>query len=231
MRENPILNILNQKDISKANNNGFLATKDFKGIQDVDIIIICVPTPLGIHNEPDLSYIQNTLDAIKPFLKENKLIILESTTYPGTTEEILVTFIENIDPKTNESKLKFMVGENIFIGYSPEREDPGNKDYSTKNIPKVVSGVTKKYLELTKAVYDQIVDKTVQVSSTKVAEMTKILENIHRSVNIGFVNELKMVAEKMDIDFYEVISAASTKPFGFTPYYPGPGLGGHCIPN
>ena len=128
---------IKSKDISKANNNGFLATKDFKGIQDVDIIIICVPTPLGIHNEPDLSYIQNTLDAIKPFLKENKLIILESTTYPGTTEEILVTFIENIDPKTNESKLKFMVGENIFIGYSPEREDPGNKDYSTKNIPKV----------------------------------------------------------------------------------------------
>ncbi|MBT5955288.1 MAG: nucleotide sugar dehydrogenase, partial [Candidatus Marinimicrobia bacterium] len=144
----------------------------------------------------------------------------------------IVTFIESIPDSsliTHHSSL-FTIGENFFIGYSPEREDPGNKDFTTKTIPKVVSGVTKNCLELTKILYDQIVDQTVPVSSPKVAEMTKILENIHRAVNIGLVNELKMVADKMDIDIYEVINAAATKPFGFVPYYPGPGLGGHCIP-
>ena len=234
-------------------NNGFKATSDFSEIANVDAIIICVPTPLGEHNEPDLSYIKSTLDAIKPYLRENQLLILESTTYPGTTEEEIVPFIESIenvsavddlstesemqveakaDPSSNiqHPTLKFTIGENFFIGYSPEREDPGNKNYSTKTIPKVVSGYTKNCLELTKILYDQIVDQTVPVSSPRVAEMTKILENIHRAVNIGLVNELKMVADKMDIDIYEVINAAATKPFGFTPYYPGPGLGGHCIP-
>ena len=157
---------------------------------------------------------------------------MESTTYPGTTEEILVPFIESIPDSsriTHHASL-FTIGENFFIGYSPEREDPGNKNFTTQTIPKVVSGFTKNCLEVTKTLYDQIVDQTVPVSSPKVAEMTKILENIHRAVNIGLVNELKMVADKMDIDIYEVIQAASTKPFGFTPYYPGPGLGGHCIP-
>ena len=218
--------------ISAMSNNGFVATVDFAKITEVDAIIICVPTPLGVHNEPDLSYIHGTLKNIKPHLKENQLLILESTTYPGTTEEILVPFIKSIPdslPITHHSSL-FTIGENFFVGYSPEREDPGNKNYSTKTIPKVVSGHTENCLEITMALYDQIVDQTVPVSSPKVAEMTKIMENIHRAVNIGLVNELKMVADKMDIDIYEVINAAATKPFGFTPYYPGPGLGGHCIP-
>jgi len=223
---------IKEDNIAAMSNNGFTATTEFDEITNVDVIIICVPTPLGVHNEPDLSYIHGTLDNIKPHLKEDQLLILESTTYPGTTEEILVPFIENIHETSSmiHDTSKFTLGVNFFLGYSPEREDPGNKNYTTKTIPKVVSGVTDNCLELTKALYDQIVDQTVPVSSPKVAEMTKIMENIHRAVNIGLVNELKMVADKMDIDIYEVINAAATKPFGFTPYYPGPGLGGHCIP-
>jgi UDP-N-acetyl-D-glucosamine dehydrogenase len=226
---------IKEGDISAMANNGFKATSDFSKIAKVDVIIICVPTPLGVHNEPDLSYIHGTLENIKPHLKENQLLILESTTYPGTTEEEIVPFVEavkNLPARRsgNEDGSRFSSGENFFIGYSPEREDPGNKNYTTKTIPKVVSGVTENCLQLTKTLYDQIVDKTVPVSSPKAAEMTKILENIHRAVNIGLVNELKMVADKMDIDIYEIINAAATKPFGFTPYYPGPGLGGHCIP-
>jgi len=222
---------INADAISAIANDGFKATLDISKIAEVDVIIICVPTPLGVHNEPDLSFIHGTLDNIRPHLKENQLLVLESTTYPGTTEEILVPFINSIENSQSpiENK-KFSIGENFFIGYSPEREDPGNKNFTTKTIPKVVSGVTQNCLELTKKLYNQIVDKTVPVSSPKVAEMTKILENIHRAVNIGLVNELKMVADKMDIDIFEVINAAATKPFGFTPYYPGPGLGGHCIP-
>ena len=219
------INHIKEDNITAMTNNGFTAKTGFIEISKVDAIIICVPTPLGVHNEPNLSYIHGTLKNIKPYLKKNQLLILESTTYPGTTEEILVPFIESIP----DSSL-FIIGENFFIGYSPEREDPGNKNYTTKTIPKVVSGHTKNCLELTKVLYDQIVDKTVPVSSPKVAEMTKIMENIHRAVNIGLINELKMVADKMDIDIFEVINAAATKPFGFTPYYPGPGLGGHCIP-
>ena len=207
--------------IKTAVNNGFKATTDFSEIVNVDAIIICVPTPLDNRNEPDLSFIHNTLESIKSYLKENQLLILESTTYPGTTEEEIVPIVEAAG---------FEIGKNYFLGYSPEREDPGNKNFTTKTIPKVVSGYTEKCLELTKALYDQIVDQTVPVSSLRVAEMTKILENIHRAVNIGLVNELKMVADKMDIDIYEVINAAATKPFGYTPFYPGPGLGGHCIP-
>jgi UDP-N-acetyl-D-glucosamine dehydrogenase len=223
---------IKENNIASMANNSFFATIDFSEILNVDVIIICVPTPLGVHNEPDLSFIHGTLDNIKPHLRGNQLLILESTTYPGTTEEILVPFIESIPVSsliTHHSSL-FTIGENFFIGYSPEREDPGNKDFTTKTIPKVVSGVTENCLELTKILYDQIVDQTVPVSSPKVGEMTKIMENIHRAVNIGLVNELKMVADKMGIDIYEVINAAATKPFGFTPYYPGPGLGGHCIP-
>ncbi len=222
-----------EEKISAIANNGFKATGDFSEIANTDVIIICVPTPLGVHNEPDLSYIKSTLTAITPYLKENQLLVLESTTYPGTTEEEIVPVIENIkyqQSNINNQQSKFSIGENFYVGYSPEREDPGNKKYSTKTIPKVVSGYTQNCLELTKALYDQIVDQTVPVSSLRAAEMTKIFENIHRAVNIGLVNELKMVADKMDIDIYEVINAAATKPFGFTPYYPGPGLGGHCIP-
>ena len=210
-----------EEKIATIVKNGFIATNDFREIANIDVIIICVPTPLGVHHEPDLSYVKGTLNAIVPYLKENQLLILESTTYPGTTEEEIVPVVEEAG---------FEIGRNFFVGYSPEREDPGNKKFTTKTIPKVVSGYTPNCLELTKTLYDQIVDQTVPVSSPRVAEMTKILENIHRAVNIGLVNELKMVADKMDIDIYEVINAAATKPFGFTAFYPGPGLGGHCIP-
>ena len=222
---------IKEDDITAMSANGFKATSDFSKIAEVDVIIICVPTPLGVHNEPDLSFIHSTLENIKPYLKENQLLVLESTTYPGTTEEILVPFINSI--QNQESKIKnqkFTLGVNFYLGYSPEREDPGNKNYTTKTIPKIVSGYTENCLELTKTLYDQIVDQTIPVSSLKVAEMTKIMENIYRAVNIGLVNELKMIADKMNIDIYEVIKAAATKPFGFTPFYPGPGLGGHCIP-
>ena len=212
---------IKQEKIKSALGQGFRATTNFSEIENVNVILICVPTPLTEGNEPDLSYVQSTLKTIQPHLKENQLLILESTTYPGTTEEEIVPVIQNAG---------FKVGENFFVGYSPEREDPGNPKFSTQTIPKVVSGYSEKCLELTNALYGQIIEKTVPVSSLRVAEMTKILENIHRAVNIGLVNELKMVADKMDIDIYEVIRAAATKPFGFTPYYPGPGLGGHCIP-
>lgn len=207
--------------ISTAVKNGFTATTDLSQISIVDAILICVPTPLLVHNQPDLSYIINSLESIKPHLKENQLIVLESTSYPGTTEEEVAPVIKDNG---------FEIGKNFFLGFSPEREDPGNKNYSTKTIPKVVSGYTENCLEITKALFDTIIDKTVPVSSTRVAEMTKILENVYRAVNIGLINELKMVAHVMDIDIYETIRAAATKPFGFTPYYPGPGLGGHCIP-
>ncbi|MBT6030094.1 MAG: nucleotide sugar dehydrogenase [Crocinitomicaceae bacterium] len=219
------INSIDSKKIKNVINNKLKATTNFSNISNVHVIIICVPTPLGVHNEPDLSYIHKTLESIKGHLKENQLLILESTTYPGTTEEEIIPVIQGIP-----NKPLFNIGQNFFVGYSPEREDPGNQNFTTKTIPKVVSGFTPNCLELIKTLYNQIVDKTVPVSSPRVAEMTKILENIHRSVNIGLVNELKMVADKMDIDIYEVINAAATKPFGFTPYYPGPGLGGHCIP-
>jgi len=223
---------INEGDISGLVGQGFMATTDFANIADVDAILICVPTPLGVHNEPDLSYVKSTLDLVRDHLREEQVLILESTTYPGTTEEEIVPFIESIiDPsRVTKNVSRFTIGENFYIGYSPEREDPGNKNFSTQTIPKVVSGHTKKCLEVTTALYDQIVDETVPVSSTQVAEMTKILENIHRAVNIGLVNELKLVADKMNIDINEVIKAAATKPFGFTAYFPGPGLGGHCIP-
>ncbi len=210
-----------KEKIKHAIKLGFKASSDFSNISKVDVIIICVPTPLGIHNEPDLSYIKTTLELIKSYFKKGQLLILESTTYPGTTEEEIIPVVE---------KLNYKIGSDFFIGYSPEREDPGNKKFTTKNIPKIVSGHTKNCLMLTQNLYSKIVDKTVPVSSTRVAEMTKIFENIYRAVNIGLVNELKVIADKMGIDIYEVIIAAATKPFGFTPYYPGPGLGGHCIP-
>ena len=210
-----------KKNIKLAVKAGFFATTDFSKISTVDNILICVPTPLGAHKKPDLSFIKNTLRSVKPYLKANQLLILESTSYPGTSEEEIVPVIEDAG---------FSIGENFFVGYSPEREDSGNKNFTTKTIPKIVSGHTKNCLEITKALYDEIVETTVPVSSTRVAEMTKILENVYRAVNIGLINELKMITDKLDIDIYEIIDAAATKPFGFTPYYPGPGLGGHCIP-
>jgi UDP-N-acetyl-D-glucosamine dehydrogenase len=207
--------------IDAAANNGFSATSDWEKISECDAILICVPTPLGSHKEPDLKYIRGTMDFIKPHMRAGQLLILESTSYPGTTEEELVPVAE---------RRGFTVGEDFFVGFSPEREDPGNTTFTIKDIPKVVSGVTDNCRNVVDALYSSIVEKTVPVSSTRVAEITKLLENIYRAVNIGLVNELKMVADKMDIDIFEVIDAAATKPFGFTPYYPGPGLGGHCIP-
>lgn len=207
--------------ISAAVEKGFEATTDFSKIKDADAIIICVPTPLNQHREPDLSYIIQTVDAMAPHLKAGQVISLESTTYPGTTDEEVLPRIE---------ERGFKVGKDIFLVFSPEREDPGNLKFSTQTIPKVCGGVTKNCLEVGLALYGQVIDKVVPVSSTRAAEMTKLLENIHRAVNIGLVNELKIVCDKMDIDIYEIIRAAATKPFGFTPYYPGPGLGGHCIP-
>ncbi len=212
-----ISNISIQDSLTK----GFEATSDWKRIEEVDCFLICVPTPLADDNVPDLQYIFSTLKSVTPYLRQGQLMVLESTTYPGTTEEELL-------PVAIHAGLE--IGDDFFIGYSPERENPGSSDFSTQTIPKVVSGVTTNCLAVTNALYKEIVDKTVPVSSPKVAEMTKLLENIHRAVNIGLVNELKIAADKMEIDIFEVIKAASTKPFGFTPYFPGPGLGGHCIP-
>ena len=208
-------------DIKRAIDAGFEATTDFSRVFDVDALILCVPTPLSKHREPDISYVVNTTEALVPYLKAGQVVSLESTTYPGTTEEELLPRIESQG---------FTVGEDVYLVYSPEREDPGNPNFETRTIPKVVGGQTSACLEVGIALYDSVIDQVVPVSSTNVAEMTKLLENIHRSVNIGLVNEMKIVADKMGIDIYEVISAAATKPFGFTPYYPGPGLGGHCIP-
>jgi len=202
--------------------NGRLdVTDNFSRLIKPDCILICVPTPLTEKKEPDLQYIEKTTDSIRSSLRKGQLIVLESTTYPGTTEEL-------IRPKLESTGLK--IGREIFLGYSPEREDPGNKGFTTSQIPKVVSGVTPSCKKAVVALYSQVIKKVVPVSSPGVAELTKLLENIYRSVNIALVNELKMLSDRMGIDIWEVIEAASTKPFGFSPFYPGPGMGGHCIP-
>lgn len=195
-------------------------TNDFKRLSEADCILICVPTPLTEKMEPDLSYLLETTDSISRNLRAGQIIILESTTYPGTTEEMLL-------PKLESDGMK--VGHDFFLAFSPEREDPGNKKFNAANIPKIVGGVTPACLEIALALYGKIT-QTVPVSSTKAAELTKLLENTFRSVNIALVNELKVLCNKMGIDIFEVINAAATKPFGYTPFYPGPGLGGHCIP-
>jgi UDP-N-acetyl-D-glucosamine dehydrogenase len=207
--------------ISHMVDAGFCATSDFARIPEADAIIICVPTPLSRHREPDLSFIVSTMESVSPYLRANQLLSLESTTYPGTTEEVLKPFI---------NARGLTIGEDFFLVYSPEREDPGNENFTTRTIPKIVGGTTSTCLEMGKTLYSAAVDKVVPVSSTQAAELTKLLENIHRAVNIGLVNEMKMIADRMGIDIFEVVDAAATKPFGFTPYYPGPGLGGHCIP-
>ncbi len=199
----------------------FLPTSDFNELMKADVLILCVPTPLGKHKEPDLSYVLSTVEKIAQKLRKGQAVILESTTYPGTTEEEMLPILE-------KSGLK--VGEDFFLGYSPEREDPGNPNFATGDIPKIVSGVSEGCLEVVKALYDQIVVRTVPVSSPRVAEATKIFENIYRAVNISLVNELKILFTKMGIDIWEVIEAAKTKPFGFQAFTPGPGIGGHCIP-
>ncbi len=208
-------------EISLAIENGLEISPDFKSIKKADVIIICVPTPLDKNRNPDLSYVINCLDLMSPFLKKGQLLSLESTTYPGTTSEIVA-------PKIKDQGME--LGKDFFLVYSPEREDPGNKDYGLKNIPKVVGGHTENCMKVGKALYSSIINEVIEVSSTECAEMTKLLENIHRSVNIGLVNEMKIISDAMNIDINEVISAAATKPFGFVPYRPGPGLGGHCIP-
>lgn len=197
------------------------ATADFTRISEVEAVIMCVPTPLDKHLEPDLSYVTDTMDALAPYLRKGQVVSLESTTYPGTTDE-------ELKPRIEAQGLT--VGEDVFLVYSPEREDPGNPKFSSKNIPKVVGGTTPACAEVGVALYEAAISSVVPVSSTQVAEMCKLLENIYRAVNIGLVNELKIVADAMEIDIWEVIRAAATKPFGFTAFYPGPGLGGHCIP-
>ena len=209
------------KSIQQATSSGFEASNDFSRARETDALILCVPTPLDDHREPDLSFVIQSLESVLPYMRKGQLISLESTTYPGTTDEELKPRIENAG---------FTIGEDVFLVYSPEREDPGNPNFSTQTIPKVCGGTTPQCKEAGIALYEQVIDQVVPVSSTQAAEMTKLLENIHRAVNIGLVNEMKIVADKMGIDIHEVIDAAATKPFGFVAYYPGPGLGGHCIP-
>jgi UDP-N-acetyl-D-glucosamine dehydrogenase len=216
-----IIRHIDSARIASALQAGFSVTSDMSRIQEVDAIIICVPTPLNRYREPDLSFVKNTMASIQPYLKKGQVVSLESTTYPGTTEEVIQPYID---------AREFKLGEDFFLVYSPEREDPANGKFDTSTIPKVCAGVTDECLQAGMALYSHVIKKLVPVSSPKVAEMTKLLENIHRSVNIGLVNEMKIVADKMGIDIYEVINAAATKPFGFVPYYPGPGIGGHCIP-
>jgi len=209
-------------EIAEMKNKGLLeATTDMSRAKEVDAIIICVPTPLTHHLDPDLTYVISTIEAILPHLREGQLVSLESTTYPGTTDEELRPRIE---------KCGFKIGENFHLVFSPEREDPGNEQFPSHKIPKIVGGTTAACLDAGKALYSAAFETVIPVGSTQVAEFAKLLENIYRSVNIGLVNEMKIVADKMGIDIWEVIRAAATKPFGFTAFYPGPGLGGHCIP-
>ncbi|MDG1544016.1 MAG: nucleotide sugar dehydrogenase [archaeon] len=201
--------------------NKATATTDFTKMQEVDYLIICVPTPLDKHEQPDMSYVESATNEISKNLSKGQLIILESTTYPGTTREIVMPLLE-------KSNLK--AGEDFFLAYSPEREDPGNKQFSVSKIPKVIGGYTKNCLQITSKLYETIVSETVKVSTMETAESTKLMENIFRAVNIAMVNELKLVFDRMGVNIWEVIDAAKTKPFGFMPFYPGPGMGGHCIP-
>ena len=212
---------ISSEDIGDALSKGFEVTTDYKKLSLVDIIIICVPTPLTKYDQPDLHYLIQSINSMIPYIKKGQLISIESTTYPGTTDEELITKLQ---------KKKFVVGKDIFVCYSPEREDPGNESYSTRTIPKIIGGYTKDCVEVGVSSYSLAIKKIVPVSSLRVAEMAKLHENIYRLVNIGLVNEMKMICDKMKIDIHEVIKAAKTKPFGFTPYYPGPGIGGHCIP-
>ncbi len=217
----PLAHIGHARVAAARASGSFEATSDFSKVAATQAILICVPTPLGRHQEPDLSFVTGTIEAILPYLQPGQLVVLESTTWPGTTEEVVKPMIEAAG---------FRSGEDIFIAYSPEREDPGNADFATGTIPKVVGGDGPTALGLARTLYDQLVSRTVPVSSPATAEAVKLTENIFRAVNIALVNELKTVLQRMDIDIFEVIDAAKTKPFGYMPFYPGPGLGGHCIP-
>jgi len=216
------------EQIKAAQAKGFRASGDFAEIADVDAVLICVPTPLNDHHAPDMSYIEATMGAIAPHLHAGQLVVLESTTYPGTTAEVVVPAIEAgccAVVMTAEN-----VTDGVFVAFSPEREDPGNTSVARRDIPKVVGGMEPRATEMAAALYGTIFARVVRVSSPAVAEMTKLLENIYRCVNIALVNELKQLCLRMGVDIWEVIEAAATKPFGFQPFYPGPGLGGHCIP-
>ena len=222
---------ITHEEIQAAQAVGFAATADYARLTEMDAIIICVPTPLDEYHEPDLSFITSTTHSIAPHLRAGQLVVLESTTYPGTTEEVMIPILEN----ENKAGLKaarngVFTGKEFFVAFSPEREDPGNTTVARPDIPKVVGGLDTQASELASALYGSIFNRTVPVSSPAAAEMTKLLENIYRCVNIALVNELKLLCLRMGIDIWEVIEAASTKPFGFHPFYPGPGLGGHCIP-
>ena len=230
INESKIKDLLNAKsDIESVTNNdlakmlesGFKPTKSFSCLKKADVFLICVPTPLSKSNDPDLSYIKATLNSAKKFLHKSLFICLESTTYPGTTKELMNPIAE---------QLNFKIGKDIFVGYSPEREDPGNVDFSTGTIRRVVSGITKDCLDICSSFYAAFTPNPYPVSSTSAAELTKLIENIQRSVNISLMNEMKIIADKMGLNIFEVIEAASTKPFGFKKYLPGPGIGGHCIP-
>jgi UDP-N-acetyl-D-glucosamine dehydrogenase len=208
-------------DIEKMISQGFEASLDFAQVAHCDALVICVPTPLNRYREPDLGFVVSTMEEISPFLREGQLLSLESTTWPGTTKEVLAPYVE---------KAGLQLGQDFFLVYSPEREDPGNKNFSTRSIPKVIGGCTEACLKKGVNFYSSFIETVIEVSSTEAAEMVKLLENIHRAVNIGLVNELKFVTDAMGIDIFEIVDAAASKPFGFTPYYPGPGIGGHCIP-
>jgi len=213
---------IESSSIDKIAKSGYLsATADFSVIEELDIISICVPTPLSEVHEPDISFVRSAASEIVKYLKEGQLVVLESTTYPGTTEEIVLPILE-------ESGLT--VGKDFYLAFSPERVDPGNRKFGIKNTPKVVGGVTQACTDNARLFYSKFVDMVIPVSSTRVAEMTKLLENIFRCVNIALVNEMMLLCDRMDINVWEVIDAASSKPFGFMPFFPGPGLGGHCIP-
>ncbi|MWV46680.1 nucleotide sugar dehydrogenase [Paenibacillus sp. HJL G12] len=210
------------RELTNCLNEGyFFPTSDDNVLSEADIITICVPTPLTRNQEPDISYIESAVGKIRSNFSPGKLIVLESTTYPGTTEEVIMKQLNN---------LGYIVGEDYFLCFSPERVDPGNKKYNTQNTPKVIGGVTEQCNQLGIALYGNVIDKIVSVSSPRVAEMSKLLENTFRSINISFVNEMAILCDKLDIDIWEVISAAESKPFGYMPFYPGPGIGGHCIP-
>ena len=218
--QSPIGHVSNNV-LHEIKGNGFEATDEFSRSAECDALIICVPTPLDKTREPDLSFVISTMETLSPHFRAGQLLALESTTWPGTTEEVLRPYIE---------KAGFTVGEDYFLVYSPEREDPGNVSFTTHSIPKVLGGDTERCRKLGTELYGSFIEKVVLVGSSKAAEMTKLLENIQRSVNIGLMNEMKVVADAMGLDIFEIIDAAATKPFGFTPYYPGPGIGGHCIP-
>ncbi len=221
-----------QAEIQTARSQGFQATADFSDISDMDVVIMCVPTPLTEHREPDLSFIEKTAKSTAPWIREGQLIVLESSTYPGTTEDLLIPILEAENQRGLAAQGKGPAFDQgvFYVAFSPEREDPGNTTVARHDIPKVVGGHDAIAAELAATLYEGIFTRAVRVSTTRAAEMTKLLENIYRCVNIALVNELKVLSLRMGVDIWEVIDAASTKPFGFHPFYPGPGLGGHCIP-